>query len=246
MLLLLGTQLHAAKAKEDKGDATSDQDDATFKVSIKTHYKTFDLYLNEEQTIKEIKQQIKKKEGIDVEKQSLLLYGDKLDDDKEVGDYDIEAEDTIHLMVPLGQGIGGVTFSNFKEKNKVSFSDKAPDWRVLNVGLNLEGLCQTKKCKAFGKKVWVQKGIGKFNMAKEVVMSPCPMCKKSVKNPEVCGFFYCKYTIEGKEEGKEFFKKTGQHKSNKGFEKFEGGGDKSTEYIWLEITTEKHKETPKF
>ena len=35
---------------------------------------------------------------------------------------------------------------------------------------------------AFGKIVVIMKGFGSFSMSREVLRSPCPMCKKNTKN----------------------------------------------------------------
>jgi hypothetical protein len=58
------------------------------------------------------------------------------------------------------------------------FSEDAPDWRKIDHGLNLEGVCKNTKCVAFNQKVWINKHFGKFNMTMEVYKSPCPICKE--------------------------------------------------------------------
>ena len=122
------------------------------------------------------------------------------------------------------------------------FSDKAPDWRFLVKGLNLEGICKNPSCKAYNKKVWVQKGFGTFNMAREIAKARCPMadCQKKVQEVDQCGFFYCKYEIEGMTVHNEEVSTSGSHKDENGFEKFLAGGDQSEEYVYLDITVSKH------
>ncbi len=40
-----------------------------------------------------------------------------------------------------------------------------PSWRTISKGLNLEGVCKNKTCKAYDKKVWVGLGYGTFFMS---------------------------------------------------------------------------------
>jgi hypothetical protein len=46
-----------------------------------------------------------------------------------------------------------------------NFSSSAPDWRKIRKGLNMEGKCKTKQCKAYDKKVWTPLGYGTFIMS---------------------------------------------------------------------------------
>ena len=64
----------------------------------------------------------------------------------------------------------------------VKFGTDAPKWRVIESGINLEGVCKNKYCEAFGNKVWIKKGFGKFNITKEVYDSKCPICSKLCDN----------------------------------------------------------------
>ena len=81
------------------------------------------------------------------------------------------------IGILLGGGGGDpIKFNNLEEPATKSFSSDAPDWRIINKGLNLEGICKNKNCKAFDKKVWTNKQFGLFNLSKEVYKSPCPIC----------------------------------------------------------------------
>lgn len=48
----------------------------------------------------------------------------------------------------------------------IKFDTEAPDWRVVSPGLNFEGICVKKGCRAYNQHVWIPKGYGKFNMHK--------------------------------------------------------------------------------
>lgn len=75
------------------------------------------------------------------------------------------------------------------------FSDSAPDWRVVGVGMHIDGVCDNGDCKAYDRMVCVDMGT-----AKEVDILntefPCPMCKESVE-PKTCGFVGCKFAFRG-------------------------------------------------
>ena len=76
----------------------------------------------------------------------------------------------IHLSLSLNGG--GVcqtfTMTNMKEKKSETFTDKAPDWRYIYKGLNIEGKCKNKDCEAYNQSVWCKWSFGKFNMSKVV------------------------------------------------------------------------------
>ena len=62
----------------------------------------------------------------------------------------------------------------------------------------LEGFCANKTCEAFGKRVIIGIGMGKFDLLADPSPSttPCPMCKQYVE-PTTCGFNNCKWRWQG-------------------------------------------------
>ena len=72
----------------------------------------------------------------------------------------------------------------------------APEWRIVENGLALEGTCSNKNCKAFNKSVLISVGFGCFDLILDADKHVCPLCKKYV-NPMNCGFNNCQYRMTG-------------------------------------------------
>ena len=122
---------------------------------------------------------------------------------------------------------------------KLVFSDKAPIWRRVSKGLNIFGICNNSKCKAWKKEVVYTNELEEkliFILNNEILNIKCPICSKIIK-PKTCGFWKCEYQFVGKkiEEGEvKFFDSKTRETNGEDFEYFDAFENGETQ--WAELT----------
>jgi len=81
---------------------------------------------------------------------------------------------------------------------ELKFGKNAPDWRKVQEGLNIFGICCNPKCIAYKKEVVFMPNLfdHKFNLNDNITNIKCPICKTIIKL-KTCGFWKCEYQFIG-------------------------------------------------
>lgn len=71
-------------------------------IFIKTlQGKSITMDVDENMKVSDLKQKISEKEGVPTDQQRLVFHGKQLEDDNLLKDYDVRADDNIHLVLRL-------------------------------------------------------------------------------------------------------------------------------------------------
>ncbi|GMF47291.1 unnamed protein product [Phytophthora fragariaefolia] len=137
-------------------------------------------------------------DGVSREVKSILL-NNRFDDHATLSECGLHDGDTLNLMTRL---VGGFVptrrFADVSDESILvmeNFSPNASRWRTAGKGLNIEGICESQTCAAFGQRIIHPAYYTPFNLLKDNT-AKCPICGTRVK-PFTCGFYDCVWKFEG-------------------------------------------------
>lgn len=134
-------------------------------------------------------------------------------------------------------GAFNFSFNSLDNKKQVQFVKKAPTYCRVISGLNMHGECVNTRCEAVGKTVFIQKGMGAFNIAQLKHKSSCPACNDPIPFDKTnnLGFWNCQYEVEGYRSDKSEETQKKEVAEKEFYTTFKPGEDCAWEY--LQVTT---------
>lgn len=138
----------------------------------------YQLNADPRDTVLSLKKLITKGINIPLDNYRLLFVDQLLKDDCTLEDYHIGPDAVIKL---------------------VYYFSSCCKWEIQAKGLNYEAICNTPSCDAYQKKVWIQKGFGRFDVLSDIFNGVfCPICNKPTADPDNIGLVGCLAEVDGK------------------------------------------------
>lgn len=166
--------------------------------------RTLKFTMTQQSSIGDLEELIEQETGISRNSQKLLLEGKSINGigqvSRKISSLCLQNGSVLHLVLNLkGGGMDSFSFSGLKKPKEVDYISDAYDgciWRTLIAGLNLEGICRNPSCYSQGDTVFVQMGMGTFDMDRVTCTSTCPRCHYHIDVSKPI-FYTCLYSISG-------------------------------------------------
>jgi len=155
-----------------------------------------------DEKVSDVIQRYRSKSGDNDPTKKFIFNAKALNCDLTVAEAGLTHNCNIFVVATKGiKGAGGIPlmFTDLsKNKTKeIGFSKNAPSYRKVTKGINIFGICNFKKCKAYKKEVVVRIKKKKLDLIKERDELFCPECEATII-PKTVGFYLCKFIIYGK------------------------------------------------
>lgn len=74
------------------------------------------------------------------------------------------------------------TLGTYRPRSIIYESNVSQPWRLIDKGLNIEGVCNNLGCLAYDQMVVINLGFGEYDFARLILerKNQCPQCKKSI------------------------------------------------------------------
>ena len=173
-----------------------------------------------------------------------LYEGDVLQDNQTFSDLGVEDKDIIEAHTSARGGADfGVLMADISNKRGLvegKFNKNANDWNIITTGLNVSGICNNDKCRAYKRLVDCKIGLGTFDLVRDADRIKCPICKEEME-PITCCFSKCQYKFEGKKKinGKTEFVKSEWKKVEKDYDYYDPVKSGNVKWLMLVIETKR-------
>ncbi|KAF6251773.1 hypothetical protein COO60DRAFT_1644665 [Scenedesmus sp. NREL 46B-D3] len=161
-------------------------------------------------TVAELRSKLEAAHGgvIDLRGATLCHQDQQLTDDKKLLSHYYIQDTSRQQQITLKHGsktrsaVAFADISNPESLKTQEWDDTAPEWRCAVKGLNVEGRCTNKNCKAFRRMVVdISHGLDEtptwhFDLIQQEKSCPCPCCHQPIKL-ETCAFTGCQWRYEG-------------------------------------------------